>query len=138
MTADDRHVRHDTLNYSATLARLRRLRGREVLVQLRVGDMHGPFRLAARGVLVGEPPGQAGLTDRRELGDDVEAFRLDTGGFLAVREADFVRGEWHAGDDEAELPSQPHLNLVFADSVVQISVLWRHDAATGWPTEPRP
>lgn len=138
MTTEGRHGRHDTLNYAATLARLRRLRGREVLVQLRVGGAHGPFRLAARGILLGEHPGQAALTGRRDLGDDVEAFSLDTGGFLAVREADFVRGEWHAGDDEAEAPSQPYLDVVLSDSVLHVAVLWRRDAATGWPADATP
>ena len=133
MTAENRDARYEVLDYAATLARLKQLEGREVLVELRVGDVHGSFRLAARGVMVGAPPGQSGLTERRPPGDDVEAFRLDNGGFLAVRQADFVRGEWHAGDDEAQAPSQPHLNLVFADSVLHVAVLWRHDPASGWP-----
>src|SRR5680860_34189 len=83
-------ARYETLDYAATLDRLTRLEGREVLVELRVGDVHGPFRLAARGVLVGPPPGQSGLTERRGPGDDVEAFKLDNGGFLVVKEGDFV------------------------------------------------
>ena len=133
MTAENGDARLETLDYAATLARLTRLEGREVLVELRVGDIHGPFRLAARGVLVGTPPGQSGLTERRGSGDDVEAFMLDNGGFLAVKEEDFVRGEWHAGSDEGQPPSQPHLNVVFSDSVLYVAVLWRHDPATGAP-----
>ena len=133
MSAETRVIRDDILNYAATLSRLRLLEGREVLAELRVGGTHGPFRLAARGVMVGAPPGQSELTERRAPGDDVEAFRLDSGGFLVVRQADFVRGEWHAGDDEAETPSQPHLNIVFTDSVLHVAVLWRHDRAIGWP-----
>src|SRR3954469_18137373 len=91
---------YEPLDYAATLAKLTDLVGREVLVELRVGSLHGPFRLAARGVLVATPAGQRELTARRPDGDDLEAFMLDTGGFLAVREEDFVRGEWHAGTDE--------------------------------------
>ena len=133
MSAETCAIRDDILNYAATLNRLRQLKGREVLAELRVGGTHGPFRLAARGVMVGAPPGQSELTERRAPGDDVEAFRLDSGGFLVVRETDFVRGEWHAGDDEAETPSQPHLNVIFTDSVLHVAVLWRHDRAIGWP-----
>ena len=54
-------ARYEMLDYAATLATLARLEGREVLVELRVGDIHGAFRLAARGVLVGTPAGQSGL-----------------------------------------------------------------------------
>ena len=133
MSDETRVIRDDTLNYAATLSRLRQLEGREVIAELRVGGTHGPFRLAARGVMVGAPPGQSELTARRAPGDDVEAFRLDSGGFLVVRQTDFVRGEWHAGDDEAETPSQPHLNVVFTDSVLHVAVLWRHDRAIGSP-----
>ena len=133
MTAENGDARCEMLDYAATLARLTQLEGRDVLVELRVGDVHGPFRLAARGVLVGTPPGQSALTERRRPGDDVEAFKLDNGGFLAVKEEDFVRGEWHAGSDEGQPPSQPHLNVVFADSVLYVAVLWRHDSTTGRP-----
>ncbi len=119
------------LDYAATLAKLTDLEGREVLVELRVGDLHGPFRLAARGVVVGAPPGQAELTARRRPGDDLEAFMLDTGGFLAVREEDFVHGEWHAGSDEGQPSAQPRLNIAFTDSVLHVAVLWRHDPVTG-------
>lgn len=120
-------ARYETLDFAATLAKLIDLVGREVLVELRVGDLHGPFRLAARGVLVGSPPGQAELTGRRRPGDDREAFMLDTGGFLAVDEDDFVRGEWHAGQDEGQPPAQPRLNIAFTDSALHVAVLWRHD-----------
>ena len=58
--------------------------GREVLAELRVGGTHGPFRLAARGIMVGAPPGQSKLTERRVPGDDVEAFRLDSGDALIL------------------------------------------------------
>ena len=64
MTSGD-PTAYEPLDYAATLAKLTDLEGREVLVELRVGDLHGPFRLAARGVLVGTPPGQAELTGRR-------------------------------------------------------------------------
>lgn len=130
MTSGD-PTAYEPLDYAATLAKLTDLEGREVLVELRVGDLHGPFRLAARGVLVGTPPGQAELTGRRGAGDDLEAFMLDTGGFLAVREEDFVRGEWHAGSDEGQHSAQPRLNIAFTDSVLHVAVLWRHDPATG-------
>lgn len=130
MTAETGDARYEMLDYAATLDRLARLEGREVLVELRVGDVHGPFRLAARGVLVGTPPGQSELTGRRGPGDDVEAFKLDNGSFLAVKEEDFVRGEWHAGTDGGRPPSQPHLNVVFADSVLYVAVIWRHDPTT--------
>ena len=127
MTGAHRTSRHEPLDYGATLAKLADLEGREVLVELRVGGLHGPFRLAARGVLVGPPPGQPELTARRHPGDDLEAFMLDTGGFLAVREEDFVLGEWHAGQDEGQFPAQPRLNIAFTDSVLHLAVLWRHD-----------
>lgn len=127
-------VRSETLDYPSTLARLSRLVGREVLVELRVGDIHGPFRLAARGVLAGTPPGQSELTGLRGPGDDLVAFTLDNGGFLAVSEEDFVCGEWHAGDDAGQPSAQPRLNVLFADSVLHVAVLWRHDP----PSEPGP
>lgn len=128
MTGDDLY---EPLDYAATLAKLTDLVGREVLVELRVGSLQGPFRLAARGVLVGTPSGQPELTARRPHGDDLEAFMLDTGGFLAVDEQDFVRGEWHAGADEGQPSSQPRLNIAFADSVLHVAVLWRHDPPAG-------
>ncbi len=122
---------YEPLDYAATLAKLTDLVGREVLVELRVGSLEGPFRLAARGVLVGTPAGQPELTARRPDGDDLEAFMLDTGGFLAVREEDFVRGEWHAGTDEGQPSAQPRLNITFADSVLHVAILWRHDSPSG-------
>ena len=127
MTRGDTANSHEPLDYAATLAKLTDLEGREVLVELRVGNLQGPFRLAARGVLVGTPPGQAELTGRRHPGDDLEAFMLDTGGFLAIREEDFVHGEWHAGTDEGQSPAQPRLNIAFTDSALHVAVLWRHD-----------
>lgn len=130
MTGDDAKRRHEPLDYGATLAKLTDLVGREILVELRVGTLRGPFRLAARGMLVGSPSGQPELTERRAHGDDLEAFMLDTGGFLAIREEDFVRGEWHAGIDEGQMSAQPRLNIVFNDSVLHVAVLWRHDATT--------
>ena len=130
MTGADTEIRYVTLDYAATLAKLAELRGREVLVEARVGGPHGPFRLAARGVMVGSPPGQPDLTDRRPDGDDLEAFMLDTGGFLAVREEEFVVGEWHAGSDEGQFSAQPRLTVRFTDSVLYVAVLWRHDPAT--------
>ncbi len=99
MTDGDTDTRYEPLDYAGTLAKLTDLVGREVLVELRVGSIRGPFRLAARGVMVGPPSGQPELTERRPHGDDIEAFMLDTGGFLAVKEEDFVQGEWHAGSD---------------------------------------
>jgi hypothetical protein len=120
-------IRYERLDYAATLAKLGDLVGREVLVELRVGDLQGPFRLAARGVLVGPPTGQAELTERRADGDDLEAFMLDNGGFLAVKEDEFVEGHWHAGDDEGQFSAQPRLNIAFTDSALHVAVLWRHD-----------
>ena len=130
MTDPDCEGRFESLDYPATLAKLADLVGREVLVELRVGSIRGPFRLAARGVLVGSPPGQPKLTGRRAQGDDLEAFMLDTGGFFAIREEAFVGGEWHAGIDEDQFSAQPRLNIVFDDSVLHVAVLWRHDATT--------
>ena len=127
MTGADTEIRYVTLDYTATLAKLTELEGREVLVEIRVGDRHGPFRLAARGVLIGTPPGQPDLTDRRAPGDDLEAFMLDTGGFIAVREDDFLSADWHAGADEGQYSAQPRLDITFTDSVLHIAVLWRHD-----------
>ncbi len=127
MTIGDTDIRYEPLDYAATLAKLDDLAGREVLAEVRVGGLHGPFRLAARGVLVGPPRGQPELTARRPPGDDLEAFMLDTGGFLAVREEDFVSAEWHAGQDEGQFSAQPRLNIAFTDSVLHLAVLWRHD-----------
>jgi hypothetical protein len=129
MTTGDTDIRYEPLDYPATLAKLDDLAGREILVELRVGDLQGPFRLAARGVLVGPPRGQPELTARRPPGDDIEAFMLDTGGFLAVREEEFVSAEWHAGQDEGQFSAQPRLNITFTDSVLHLAVLWRHDGA---------
>jgi hypothetical protein len=56
---------------------------------------------------------------------------LDSGGFLAAKEEDFVQGEWHAGRDEGQFSEQPRLNIAFTDSVLHVAVLWRHDPATG-------
>ncbi len=131
MTSDHGEIRYDTLDYDATLARLEDLVGREVLLEVRVGDLHGPFRLAAKGVLLGPPPGQPELTGRRADGDDLEAFMLDTGCFFAVREKDFAHAEWHAGSDEDQFSAQPRLNIVFTDSVLHVAILGRRDVATG-------
>lgn len=129
MTTGDTDICYEPLDYPATLAKLDDLAGREILVELRVGDLQGPFRLAARGVLVGPPQGQPELSARRPPGDDIEAFMLDTGGFLAVREEEFVSAEWHAGQDEGQFSAQPRLNITFTDSVLHVAVLWRHDGA---------
>ena len=51
-------TRYERLDYAATLAKLTDLRGRDLLLELRVGSIEGPFRLAARGVLTGSPRGQ--------------------------------------------------------------------------------
>lgn len=131
MTGGDAEIRYEPLDYAATLAKLTELVGREILVEIRVGSLEGPFRLAAKGVLVGPPRGQPELTGRRPDGDDLEAFMLDTGGFLTVKEADFVHGEWHAGSDEGQFSAQPRLNIAFTDSVLHVAVLWRHDPVTG-------
>jgi hypothetical protein len=133
MTGGDIDISYESLDYAGTLARLTALQGRDVLVELRVGDLQGPFRLAARGVLVGPPTGQLGLRSRRHHGDDLEAFMLDTGGFLAVRKEDFVSGEWHAGSDEGQFSAQPRLNIAFTDSVLHVAVVWRNDPATAEP-----
>jgi len=130
MTTGDTEIRYDTLDYAETLAKLEDLAGREILVEARVGGLHGPFRLAARGVLVGPPRGQPELTARRPPGDDLEAFMLDTGGFLAVREEQFVSAEWHAGQDEGQYSAQPRLKINFTDSVLHVAVLYRHDPVT--------
>ena len=130
MTTGDTEIRYDTLDYAETLAKLEDLAGREILVEARVGGLHGPFRLAARGVLVGPPRGQPELTARRPPGDDLEAFMLDNGGFLAVREEQFVSAEWHAGQDEGQYSAQPRLKINFTDSVLHVAVLYRHDPVT--------
>jgi len=130
MTNGGNDTPYESLDYPGTLARLAALEGREVLVELRIGDLHGPFRLAARGVLVGTPTGQLESRGRRHHGDDLEAFMLDTGGFLTVRKEDFVGGEWHAGSDESQFSAQPRLNIAFTDSVLHVAVLWRNDPPT--------
>ena len=83
-TASETSIRYEPLDYAATLAKLGDLTGREVLVELRVGGLHGPFRLASRGVPLGPPVGQDGLTGRRPAGHDLEAFKLDTDSVLHV------------------------------------------------------
>ena len=118
MTAPDQY-----LDYAATLAKLADLQGRDLLLELRVGDIEGPFRLASRGVLTGPPQGQAALSERRAPGDDVEAFLLDSGGFFTVKEAEFLHSYWHAGRDEGQFSAQPRLNIVFEDSVLHIAVI---------------
>ena len=129
----DEHIdtRYEPLDYAATLAKLADLVGREVLAELRVGGLLGPCRLAAKGVLVGPPRGQAKLTGLRPDGDDLEAFKLDTGGFLVIKQEDFVGAEWHAGDDEGQFSAQPRLNVAFTDSVLHVAVAWRRDAPPG-------
>jgi hypothetical protein len=127
MSGDDSNGHYEPLDYAGTLAKLTDLVGRDVIIELRIGSLRGPCRLAARGVIVGSPAGQPRLTALRPPDDDLEAFMLDTGGFLALKEQDFVRAQWHAGSDEGQRPTQPHLNVVFADAVVHIAVLWRHD-----------
>jgi hypothetical protein len=116
-------IQYERMDYTATLAKLTDLLGRELLLELRVGTLEGPFRLAARGVLTGSPEGQAELSERRAAGDDLEAFMLDSGGFFTVKEADFVHSQWHAGSDEGQFSAQPRLNIVFADSVLHVAVL---------------
>lgn len=122
-------IRYERLDYPATLAKLGDLTGREILAELRVGGRHGPFRLAAQGVLTGPPVGQAALTGRREPGDDIEAFMIEGGGFLAVKEGDFVEARWHAGADEGQASAQLRLDVEFTDSVLHVAVLWRHGRA---------
>lgn len=122
---------YEPLDYAGALGKLTDLVGRDVLVELRVGSLHGPCRLAARGVVVGTPSGQLRLTARRAPEDDLEAFLLDTGAFLTVKEQDFVDGQWHAGNDAGQRPTQPHLNIAFTDSVLHVAVLWRNDPAGG-------
>ncbi len=122
---------YQPLDYAGALRKLNDLVGRDVLVELRVGDLHGPCRLAARGVVVGPPSGQVRLTARRSADDDLEAFLLDSGAFLTVKEQDFVDGQWHAGTYENQRPTQPHLNIMFTDSVLHIAVAWRNDPAVG-------
>lgn len=122
-------IRYEPLDYAATLAKLADLVGREVLAELRVGGLQGPFRLAARGVMVGPSSGLPEPTQERPGGQALDAFMLDTGGFLAVKQEDFVAGEWHAGNDEDQFSAQPRLNIAFVDSALHIAVLWRHDPA---------
>lgn len=116
-------IEYEQLDYAGTLAKLAELRGSEILLELRVGSIDGPFRLAARGVLTGPPDGQAALSERRAAGDDLEAFKLDSGAFFTVKEADFAHSRWHAGSLEGQPSEQPRLNIVFADSVLHLAVL---------------
>ena len=116
-------IEYEQLDYPGTLAKLEELHGSEILLELRVGSISGPFRLAARGVLTGPPDGQAALSERRASGDDLEAFMLDSGGFFAVKEVDFTHARWHAGSLAGQPSEQPRLNIVFADSVLYLAVV---------------
>ena len=115
---------HDEqLDYRATVAKLEELVGRELLVELRVGDATGPFRVAARGVLEGHADGQEELSARRPPGDDVASFMLASGGFFTVYEKPFRQGLWWAGHDAGRNhPDQPHLKILFDDSVLHVAV----------------
>ena len=119
-------VNEEQLDYRGTLARLDALTGQPVLIESRVGGLHGPFRLAARGPLAGAPKGQDDLSARRAPGYDIRAFILEPGGFFTVAEAAFVRGGWWPGGDDGH-PTQPHLNIEFEDSALHIAVLDRGD-----------
>lgn len=121
-------VHEEQLDYRGTLARLDALKGQVLLLESRVGGLHGPFRLAARGPLAGAPKGQDDLSARRAPGDDLHAFILEPGGFFTVAEADFVRGGWWPGGDDGH-PSQPHLNIEFDDSALHIAVIGKDDDA---------
>jgi len=123
MSLPDEH--EEELDYAATLAKLADLIGREILVEVRVGELSGPFRVAARGVLLGAPHGQVELSARRADDDDVQAFLLGSGGFFTVNQTGFVLSRWRAGSDEGHHPAQPHLNIVFEDSVLHVAVLGR-------------
>jgi hypothetical protein len=116
-------IEYEQLDYAGTLAKLGELRGSDVLLEVRVGSISGPFRLAARGVLTGSPNGQAALSDRRAPGDDLEAFTLDSGGFFTVKESDFAEAGWHAGVLAGQPSEQPRLNIVFGDSVLHLAVV---------------
>lgn len=119
------------LDYAGTLDKLSQLRGRELLVELRVGDASGPFRVAARGVLEGTAHGQAELSARRGAGDDVESFMLGSGGFFTVCQRGFVHSLWWAGHDEGrDHPDQPHLTIVFDDSALHLAILGTAAART--------
>lgn len=111
------------LDYAGTLDKLSQLKGRELLVELRVGEPSGPFRVAARGVLEGNPDRQDELSARRAPGDDVESFLLGSGGFFTVCERGFVHSLWWAGHDEGrDHPDEPHLKIVFDDSALHIVI----------------
>jgi len=116
---------HDEqLDYAGTLAQISELTGRELLVELRVGDANGPFRVAARGVLEGLSDGQAELSARRAPGDDVKSYIMASGGFFAVYEKPFLHSLWWAGHDEGrDHPDQPHLKILFEDSVLHIAIV---------------
>ncbi len=116
-------IEYEQLDYGGTLAKLAELYGSEILLEVRVGSISGPFRLAARGVLTGPPDGQAALSERRAAGDDLEAFMLDSGGFFTVKETDFTHSGWHAGSLAGQPSEQPRLNIVFTDSVLHLAVL---------------
>ena len=47
-------IDYERLDFAGTLGKLAELTGRELLLELRVGSLDGPFRLAARGVLTGQ------------------------------------------------------------------------------------
>ena len=108
------------LDYAATLAKLTDLVGREVLVELRVGSLEA---LPPRREVCWSAPPQASRSSRHGAPTVmISRPHARHWGFLAVREEDFVRGEWHAGTDEGQPSAQPRLNITFADSVLHVAI----------------
>jgi hypothetical protein len=59
-------------------------------VELRVGELSGPFRVAARECCWARPTAKPSSPARRADDDDVQAFLPGSGGFLTVNETGFV------------------------------------------------
>lgn len=113
----------ESLDLAATLSRLDDLIGRGVVVEIRLGTGRGQIRLTTKGVLLGPPTARLGVV--WALGGHeapADAMTLDSGGWMTVPEAGFLRGEWRPGGDGSPLAEPPRLTIAFADSIVRVTV----------------
>jgi hypothetical protein len=131
-------ARRGSLDRPATLSRLGRLIGRDVVVQLRPGGARGQVRITTRGVLLGPPVARLGVI--WALGGHeapADAVILDSGAWLTVPEHGFLHGEWWSGGDDSAIWAPPRLTITSADSVVHVTVIDGADRTSGggWPDD---